>query len=46
MAQWRGCGRHYHRIKRPRPLVQARKIVAEATRGNNGHRIQKIRCAS
>jgi hypothetical protein len=33
MAEWRGCARHYHRVKRPRPLVQARKIVAEVASG-------------
>ena len=35
MAEWRGCARHYHRIKRPRPLAHARKIVAQAAVGNS-----------
>jgi hypothetical protein len=30
----------------PAPADSGKKIVAEATGGNNGHRIQKIRRAS
>jgi hypothetical protein len=39
MAQWDGCARRYHRIRRPRSITHAAKLVAEiaAPKRRNSH---------
>src|SRR5260370_22115128 len=38
MAEWDGGARHYHRVKRPQPLTQAAKVVADIAAANSDKR--------
>jgi hypothetical protein len=46
MAQWEGCVRRYHRIRRPRSITHAAKLVAEIAepkrRKRNSHNLRSL----